>query len=73
MFRYKDREVEPQTVGNELNVRAVLSGRVLQRGGKLIIGTELVDVAKQSQLWGEQYSLKMEDILAIQEDIAGNI
>ncbi len=73
VFRYKDREVEPQTVGNELNVRAVLSGRVLQRGGKLIIGTELVDVAKQSQLWGEQYSLRIEDIFAIQEDIAGKI
>ncbi len=66
-FRYKKRDLDLQTIGTELNVRAVLGGRVLQRGENLIIGTELVDVAKQSQLWGQQYNRKMADILATQK------
>jgi len=72
-FRYKKRDLDVQTIGTELHVRAVLGGQVLQRGENLIIGTELVDVAKQSQLWGQQYNRKMADILAIQEDIASEI
>jgi len=49
-FRYKGREVDPQGVGSELNARAVLTGRVMQRGDTLLISTELMDVAKLSQL-----------------------
>jgi non-specific serine/threonine protein kinase len=52
VFRYKGREIDPQQLGNELNVRAVLTGRVTQRGDMLVIGTELLDVARVSQLWG---------------------
>src|SRR6516162_11236930 len=50
--RYKGRQTDPQAVGRELNVRAVLTGRVMQSGGSLRIGAELVDVATGSQLWG---------------------
>lgn len=73
MFRYKGQEVDPQRVGGELNVRAVLTGRVMQRGDTLLIGTELLDVAKVSQLWGAQYNRKMADIFVVQEDIAREI
>jgi eukaryotic-like serine/threonine-protein kinase len=45
VFRYKGRRIDPQVVGRELNVRAVLTGRMMQSGGSLRIGTELVDVA----------------------------
>jgi eukaryotic-like serine/threonine-protein kinase len=72
-FRYKGREVEPQRVGSELNARAVLTGRVMQRGDTLLIGTELIDVVKLSQLWGAQYNRKMADIFALQEEIAREI
>ncbi len=72
-FRYKGREVDPQRVGSELNARAVLSGRVMQRGDTLLIGTELMDVARLSQLWGAQYNRKMADIFALQEEIAREI
>ena len=64
-FRYKGREVDPQRVGSELNARAVLTGRVMQRGDTLLIGTELMDVARLSQLWGAQYNRKMADIFAL--------
>jgi TolB-like protein/Flp pilus assembly protein TadD len=70
VFRYKAREVDPQEIGNKLNVRAVLTGRVLQRGETLNIQTELVDVADGSQLWGEQYNLNFSDLFAVQEEIA---
>jgi non-specific serine/threonine protein kinase len=72
-FRYKGRNVDPQTAGSELNVRAVLTGRVLLRGDTLLIGTELLDVVNVSQMWGAQYKRKFEDIFAIEEEIAAEI
>jgi TolB-like protein/Tfp pilus assembly protein PilF len=73
VLRYKGREVDPQEVGRELSVRAVLTGRVIQLGGRLIIRTELVDVANGWQLWGAQYDRPPSDILEVQEEIAQNI
>jgi serine/threonine protein kinase len=73
VFRYKGREIDPQAVGRELNVRAVLTGRVMQSGGALRIGTELVDVATGSQLWGAQFDRKPGDIFVIQDEISNEI
>ena len=56
-----------------MNVRAVLMGRVLQMGDSLIVKTELIDVARSSQLWGEQYRRRLTDIFALQEEIAAEI
>ena len=71
--RYKGRGIDPQAIGRELNVHAVLSGRIMQRGGSLRVGTELVDVATGSQLWGAQYDRKPDDIFAVQDDISNEI
>ncbi len=73
MFRYKGKDADPQLVGSELNVRAVLTGRVLQLGDSLIVKTELVDVVRASQLWGEQYRRQMTDIFELQEEISREI
>jgi eukaryotic-like serine/threonine-protein kinase len=73
VFRYKGREIDPQSVGRELNVRAVLTGRMMQSGGSLRIGTELVDVATGSQLWGAHYDRKPGDIFAIQDENSNEI
>jgi eukaryotic-like serine/threonine-protein kinase len=73
VFRYKGRQIDPQAVGHELSVRAVLTGRIMQSGGSLRIGTELVDVATGSQLWGAQYDRKPGDIFAIQDEISNEI
>lgn len=72
-FRYKGKEVDPQQVGRDLNVRTVLTGRVLQRGDTLTIQAELVDVANNSQLWGEQYNRKLADLLVVQQEISREI
>lgn len=71
--RFKTREIDPQAVGRELGVRAVLTGRIMQSGGSLRIGTELVDVATGSQLWGAQYDRKTGDIFLVQDEISSEI
>jgi TolB-like protein/Flp pilus assembly protein TadD len=73
VFRYKGREVDPQAIGLELNVRAVLLGRVFQHGDSLVIKTELIDVEQESQLWGEQYRRKMADIFELEQEISREI
>ena len=73
VFRYKGREIDPQAVGRDLNVRAVLAGRMMQSGGSLRIGAELVDVATGSRLWGAQFDRKMGEIFAIQDEISSEI
>jgi eukaryotic-like serine/threonine-protein kinase len=69
-FRYKQREIEPQKVGKELGVEALVTGRVIQRGDDLSVSVELVDAREDKQLWGEQYSRKLADIVSIQQEIA---
>jgi TolB-like protein/Tfp pilus assembly protein PilF len=73
VLRYKGRGIDPQALGRELKVRAVLTGRIVQRGESLRIGTELVDVATGSQLWSAQYDRKLGDIFAIQDEISSEI
>lgn len=73
VFRYKGRQADLQAVGHDLNVRALLTGMVAQRGGTLTIGAELVDAAKGWRLWGEQYNRRSSDLLAIQEEISREI
>ncbi len=73
VFRYKGKETDPFAAGKELGVRAVLTGRIMQRGDSIVISTELLDVRDNKQLWGEQYSKKVSDLLAVQRDIAKEI
>jgi eukaryotic-like serine/threonine-protein kinase len=70
VFRYKGKDTDPQKIAQELHVRAVVTGRVLERGDTLVIQAELVDAEKGTELWGEQYNRKISDVLAIQDDIA---
>jgi serine/threonine protein kinase/Tfp pilus assembly protein PilF len=72
-FRYKGKETDAETIGRELGVRTVLQGRVTQRGESLAISAELVDATDNSHIWGQQYSRKTADILALQEKIAKEI
>jgi eukaryotic-like serine/threonine-protein kinase len=74
VFRYKGRRVpDPQEIGHELGVRAVLAGRVLQRGDSLVIKVELVDTDDGSHLWGASYNKRMSDIFSIEEEISHEI
>jgi TolB-like protein/Tfp pilus assembly protein PilF len=72
-FRYKGTNLDPQEAGRALNVRGILTGRVLRRGDSLVVKIELVDVDNDAQIWGEQYSRKMADILSLEETISDEV
>ena len=72
-FDYKGREVDLSKIARELNVRAVLTGRVNRHGDTLSIQVDLIDVANLSQLWGQHYDRKISDILLVQEGISNDI
>ena len=73
VFRYKANDADPQKIGNDLHVQAVLSGRLLQQGNVLIIQAELMDVKTGVQLWGGQFNRSAEDVLALQDDLSREI
>jgi adenylate cyclase len=72
-FRYKGKADDPFAAGRELGVRAVLAGRVLQRGETLTVSAELVDVQENTQIWGQQYNRRLADMFAVQEEIAREV
>jgi len=71
--RYKTKEIDAITAGNELGVRAILTGRILQRGDSLTVNAALIDVRDNKQLWGEQYNRKVADALDVQQEISREI
>jgi eukaryotic-like serine/threonine-protein kinase len=73
VFRYKGQQLDPRELGQKLGVRALLTGRVTQRGDQLTIQVELVDVERVAQLWGATYNRQLSDILTIQKEIATKI
>jgi serine/threonine protein kinase/Flp pilus assembly protein TadD len=73
VFRYKGRTVDPRVVGRELSARAILTGRIVERGDDLSISAELTDARDDRHIWGEQYNVKLTDLLAIQEKISKEI
>ena len=73
VFLFKGKDVDIVAAAKELNVRGIVSGRVLQHKDTLIVKAELVDVVKQDQVWGDQYHRKVTDLLEVQSEIAGEI
>jgi TolB-like protein/Tfp pilus assembly protein PilF len=73
VFAYKGKDIDPRKAGNDLHVRALVSGRLLQRGDTLIVRAELMNVATGGQLWGGQYNRKPEDVFALQDDLSKEI
>jgi serine/threonine protein kinase/Tfp pilus assembly protein PilF len=72
-FRYRGRTADPLQVGRQLAVRAVLAGRMVQRGDNLTVSAELVDIEREAQLWGGRYDRKMQDLLVLQNELATEI
>jgi serine/threonine protein kinase/Tfp pilus assembly protein PilF len=72
-FRYKASNLDFQEAGRELNVQAILTGRIMLRGDTLVIKMELIDIEKDAQLWGQQYAKKVSDLLVLQDEIADEV
>ena len=73
VFRYKDKQGDPQQIAQQLNVGSILTGRLVLRGNTVSISTELVDAKTNRQIWGEQYDRKLDDLLSVQSDITAEI
>ena len=72
-FRYKGREIDPQTVGQELKVGTVLMGLVRQVEDRLTVQVDLVDATSGSQLWGEEYERKLSTLVSVKQTIAREV
>ena len=70
VITYKGRDGDIAQIARELEVDAVMSGRLAQRGDDLTISVELIDTRTKKLLWAEQYDRKMSDLLATQREIA---
>ena len=73
VFRYKGKETTPQTIGKDLNVQAILNGRVSQYGDQLTLTLELVDVQTENVIWSEQYNRRQADLVGLQSEIAFDV
>lgn len=73
VFRYKGKDATLAEIASELDVRAIVSGRVLQRGDVLNVQAELIDTKTNAQIWGARYERKLTDALALQKEISDEI
>ncbi len=73
VLRYKGQQVDPEQVGRQLGVRAVVTGRFVEQGGNISADVELTDVADDRLLWGQHYSGRAADMQQIQSEVASTI
>jgi len=73
MLAYRDKAVTAPQVGQELNAAYVLSGSLRRAGNRLRINAQLVETRTRTSVWAERYDRQMEDVFAIQDEIAQSI
>jgi TolB-like protein/Tfp pilus assembly protein PilF len=73
VLRYKGSQSDVAVIAKELEVDAVMTGRLTQRGDDLTISVELTNARTRKLIWAEQYVRKMSDLLATQREIAGAV
>jgi len=73
VFNFKNHSTDPRAVGRTLGADAIITGTVARRDGRLRISAELVDVASGVRLWGTAYDRPDNDVLSVQDQIAGAI
>jgi len=71
--RYRGQNVDPSAVGTELGVGAVLEGSVRKAGDRVRISAQLINAADGFHLWAERYDRTLDDVFAVQEEIASAI
>jgi TolB-like protein/predicted Ser/Thr protein kinase len=73
VFRFKGKDDDPQKIGQQLKVGAVLMGRITQHGDDVGVQADLVSTSDGSELWGSHYQRKAADITQLQGDIARDV
>jgi serine/threonine protein kinase/Flp pilus assembly protein TadD len=72
-FSFKGKEVDIKTIAEKLNVTHVLEGSVRKAGNELRVTAQLIDVASDSHVWSQTYDRQMNNIFAVQDDIASSV
>jgi serine/threonine-protein kinase len=70
VHRYKGKEIDSRKIGKDLNVDAIVTGRVLQHGNTLTIYAHLVNTSDGSVMWGQQYNQEIKNVVQVQEEIS---
>ncbi len=73
VLRYSGQAIDPVKIGQELGVRAVLTGSAVQRGDRLDVSAELVDARRNTLLWGRKYDRRISDIVKVHQEIARDV
>ena len=73
VFRYKGKEISLRDVADELNVQAVLKGRLVRQGDRLLVYLTMVDPRTENVIWGRQYDRAASDLILLQSEIARDV
>ena len=73
VFRYKGNEADLAKIAKELGVLSVMTGRVVERDGKLDVNVNLTDTSNGTNLWGQRFVRDAKDIFAVQDEIARQV
>lgn len=73
VFRYKGPSVDPIQAGRDLKVKAILTGKLQQESGQLVISADLINVTDGSEIWGGTYNKPVSGVLELQETISREI
>lgn len=66
---YKGKSIDARTIGKDLSVEVLLTGRLVKRSDTININLELVDTTDNSRIWGERYERKLSDLPTVQKEI----
>ena len=72
-FRYRDGTTDARDIGRQLNVAAIMEGSVRKAGEQVRVTAQLIDAGNGYHLWSENFDRRLEDVFAIQEEIARNV
>jgi TolB-like protein/Tfp pilus assembly protein PilF len=72
-YRYQGKSIDPQQVGRELGVDAVLTGRVTHNDRTVSVSAELIDAHDRSRLWGRTFDRSIDDVQSMQRELAAQI
>ena len=72
-FRYKGKELNPQVIGRELGISALLTGTIRQIGDRLDVQVDLIDTSNGVQLWGKEYEGRLADVISVKQSIAREV
>ena len=73
VFRYKGKDFDPKRISSELNVEAILTGRVIERGDQLTLNVELIDAQTENMLWGNKYERKRSELVSLQNEVIRDV